>query len=69
MFQRVIPIVSYESEVDIDNFGILLNECSIEPIKTAIKEIFGLPVKELQYMSRKAWEYAREKHTREGVCV
>ena len=66
MHAGLIPIVSYESSVDVgDDFGIVLKENSISEIKNSICAIASLPSQELKLMSRKAWEYARANHTRE----
>jgi glycosyltransferase involved in cell wall biosynthesis len=40
----LIPIVSYESGVDVDDFGVILNNCSIEEIQRSIKRVSRLPV-------------------------
>lgn len=61
----LIPIVSYESDVDVKNFGIILKSCSVDEIKNAIKLISSLPEEELKGMSRRAWEFARENYTKE----
>ncbi len=61
----LIPVVSYESGVDIDDFGIILKECSLEEIRNSVGEISDLPATELGRMARKAWEFARANHTRE----
>jgi glycosyltransferase involved in cell wall biosynthesis len=61
----LIPIVSYESGVDVNDFGVILEICSIDEIVNAINKISRLPIEELRLMSRKAWEYARAHHTLE----
>jgi len=62
----LIPIVSYESGVDIDSgFGVVLKNCSIEKIKNAIRGVSSLPTQQLKQMARKSWEFARANHTRE----
>ena len=61
----LIPIVSYESGVDVDGFGIVLESCSLEEIKDAVQRVASLPVHELQGRARSAWEHARAHHTRE----
>lgn len=65
MHAGVIPLVSYESSVEVDDFGFLLKDCSIEHIKNSIRMVAGLPAQELQERARRAWEYARANHTRE----
>jgi glycosyltransferase involved in cell wall biosynthesis len=62
----LIPIISYESGVDVDDsFGVILKDCSIDTIKNTVQMISGLPAEKLKIMSRKAWEFARANHTRE----
>lgn len=61
----LIPIVSYETGVDVYDFGAILHNSSIEEIKAEVRRIANLPTAELKIMTRKAWEYARANHTRE----
>jgi glycosyltransferase involved in cell wall biosynthesis len=61
----LIPIISYESGVDAENFGVILRTCTVEEIKTSIQMIASLPVENLKARARQAWEYARTHHTRE----
>jgi glycosyltransferase involved in cell wall biosynthesis len=65
MHAGLIPIISYESAVDVDDFGVVLQHCSVEEIKRAVRMIAGLPGSELKGMARRAWESARKHHTRE----
>lgn len=66
MHAGIIPIVSYEAGVDVtDAFGMILRSCSVETIRETIKMVSNLPAEKLRQMSRKAWEFAREHHTRE----
>ncbi|MEA5574136.1 glycosyltransferase [Calothrix sp. UHCC 0171] len=61
----LIPILSYESGVDVNDFGVILQNCSLEKIKAAIVDISSRSSRELSAMSRGAWEYARANHTKE----
>ena len=61
----LIPILSYESGVDVHDFGVILKDCSIEEIKNSIRMVSGRSIEELKRMSRKAREFARANHTRE----
>lgn len=61
----IIPIISYESGVDVDDFGVILKNCTIEEIKNSIRTVSNLPTPELKRMAKKAWEFARANHTRE----
>jgi hypothetical protein len=61
----LIPIASYESGVDADDFGLILKDCSVKEIQSTVREISNLSVPELKLMAQRAWEYAREHFTRE----
>lgn len=61
----LIPIVSYESGIDVEDFGVILKDNTINAIKNAVQMVSGLPDEQLQHMTRKAWEFARANHTRE----
>jgi glycosyltransferase involved in cell wall biosynthesis len=66
MHAGLIPLVSYESSVDVaDDFGVILKSCSIEAIKDTVRKISNLPGRELKQMAWNAWEFARAHHTKE----
>ena len=60
----LIPIISYESGVDVHDFGRILKNCSIEEIRGSIRKVSSLSAQELKLMARQAWEFARAYHTR-----
>ena len=59
----LIPIISYESGIDVDDFGLVLKDCSIDEITSAIRMVSSLSGEELKLMSRKAWENGRANYT------
>jgi glycosyltransferase involved in cell wall biosynthesis len=61
----LIPVISPQSGVDINDFGILLKECSIEDIIGSIQNLSHQPEEDLRKMSKDAWIFARTFHTRE----
>ena len=65
MHGGLIPIISYESDIDVQDFGVVLGNSSINEIKSAVKFISHLSAEELKAMSRRAWEFARETYTKE----
>jgi len=66
MHTGLIPIVSYESSVDIsDDYGVILKENTVEEIKQSIQNISSLNPSQLEQMARKSWEFVRQNHTRE----
>ena len=69
MHAGLIPILSLESGVDAEEFGIILKDCSIEEIKASLKQVSNLPAEDLKKFARNAWEYARNNNTREKFLV
>jgi glycosyltransferase involved in cell wall biosynthesis len=66
MHAGLIPIVSREASVDVDrSFGLVLKDCSIEEIRTSVREVSNLSSDVLEAMSRRAWDFARAHHTKE----
>ncbi len=65
----LVPIASYESGVDVDDFGVLLKESSVTEIKAAVESISSLSVPDLRERSLRAWEVARSNHTREKFAL
>ncbi|MBX9259369.1 glycosyltransferase [Desmonostoc muscorum CCALA 125] len=61
----LIPILSYESGVDVHDFGVIFDNLSLEEIKAKVRSISNSSVDDLKLMSRKAWEYARTNHTKD----
>lgn len=61
----VIPIVNYESSVDVDDFGVLLKSASIEDIREGIRTLATMPAVELKRRAKKAWEKVQSSYTRE----
>jgi glycosyltransferase involved in cell wall biosynthesis len=69
MHAGLIPIVSYESGVDVSpDFGIVLKTCKIEEIKEAVSRIAGMPADRLRDMSERAQAHAETHHTRENFA-
>lgn len=69
MHAGLIPIVSYETGIDMEDFGITLESCSVDEIKNSITYLANLPTEELKSRSHKAWKFAREHFTRENFTI
>ncbi len=65
MAAGVIPVVSYESSIDVEDFGFLLEDSSIETIMRQVREITGRSAAELRRRAKRAWEAAHNNHTPE----
>ena len=59
----VIPLVSYESGVDVDGFGTILEGCAHENIKKAIVDLAEKSNDELADLSLQAHAYATQNHS------
>jgi glycosyltransferase involved in cell wall biosynthesis len=61
----LIPLVSYQSGVDVHDFGEIFEDNSIEKIVNHVQQVASRPADQLREMAHKAWWYARENHTGE----
>ncbi len=61
----LIPVISYQTGVDVNDFGIILNECSIDQIKSDVLELSSKPAGVLKEMAMKSWRVARESYSRD----
>ncbi|MFQ5642839.1 MAG: hypothetical protein ACE5FQ_03980 [Thiogranum sp.] len=64
MHAGVIPVVSYQASVDVGDNGIVLKDCSLAEMRKQITTLSGLPLSELENMSRATQEFASSVHTR-----
>ena len=64
MHAGLIPVVSYESGVDVHDYGFSLPECSVETVKDVVKHISSLSPSGLQDRAFKSWQFARRHYTR-----
>jgi glycosyltransferase involved in cell wall biosynthesis len=62
----LIPVVTREAGIDVQDFGVLLTEPSVGAIREAVESLAALPGPKLREMSRRAWEYTREHHSPEA---
>lgn len=65
MHAGLIPILSYEASVDIQDTGFILENCSVKSIQKTIKYVSELEDTALEAISKNAWHFARDHHTKE----
>jgi glycosyltransferase involved in cell wall biosynthesis len=65
MAAGVIPLVTYEASIDVENFGVLLEDASSETIVHHVRAIASMSEGELRRRAQKAWEYAHKNNTPE----
>ncbi len=61
----LIPLITYETSVDVHDFGELMDDISIEGIRRHVRAMSDRPAEELRALALKAWNHAREHHSRE----
>jgi len=69
MHAGLIPLVSYESGVDVGDFGVVFKDHSIQTIRDMVRMVSHLPADRLTQMAQKAWECARATYTRERFAA
>jgi glycosyltransferase involved in cell wall biosynthesis len=65
MHAGLIPILSYEASVDVEDSGVILSACSIDEIRGQVSSLSQRSIAGLEGASRATWELARRNHTRE----
>jgi len=68
MHAGLIPIVSYETGVDVGDFGYVLPDCSIESIREGVQRLAAMPAEELRERAMATWRHARAFHTSEAFA-
>lgn len=68
MHAGIIPVASYEASVDIMDNGITLADCSFQVMQNAVTRLSGLPLSELEEMSRETWKFASSTHSKESFA-
>jgi glycosyltransferase involved in cell wall biosynthesis len=68
MHAGLVPLVSYETGVDVDGCGMVFKDLSVPTIQETVRTVSWLPADSLQQMARQAWERARARHTRESYA-
>jgi hypothetical protein len=51
MHAGLIPVISYESGVDVHDFGMILPDCSVAEIQNAVRRVSALPTSQLEQMA------------------
>ena len=59
----LIPIVSYESGVDVTDFGVQLDHCTVEEIMDAVQQLSSTDPITLSEMAVSCWQHASDYHS------
>ena len=62
----LIPLISYESGVDVGDFGLVFKTSTVEDIKVGVETIAKLPSEELAQRSKKTVEYSQQHYSRKA---
>jgi len=69
MHAGLIPIVSKETGVSTGDFGVMLQDSSIETVRDAVRSIAAEPTEQLKQRADATWEFVRTNHTRENFAA
>lgn len=61
----LIPLLTYETSVDVHDFGQLMSDITVEGIRASVRGLSARPAAELRDMAVRAWTFARAHHSRE----
>lgn len=61
----LIPVLSPQAGVDVDEFGVLLRDVTVAGIREAVRELSALPAPQLRERALETWRTARATYTRE----
>jgi len=62
----LIPVISYESGIDVDNFGVMVGDCRIDTLRETIRQLSSKEASELEAMAKTTWETTRRVYTGEN---
>lgn len=65
MHGGLIPVVTREASIDVEDFGFETRSDAIADLMTEVRRVAELPAAELAARARAAWEHVRAVHTRE----
>lgn len=65
----LIPVLTYESSVDVHDFGIILSGATVNDIRRTVRDLAGRSPVELETMARKGWQYVRDHHSRDSFIT
>lgn len=69
MHAGLVPLISYETGVDVHDFGTILPENSVEAVIAEVQKLSSLPDEKVASMARATWEFVNKHHTRESFSA
>lgn len=65
MHSGLVPLCTEEASVDIEDFGLLIREGSVEAVAEAVRRLADLPEDEVRARCRASFDHVNSHHTRE----
>jgi glycosyltransferase involved in cell wall biosynthesis len=65
----LVPVVSYESGVDVEDFGLVLPACDVDTIRRTITALSAESASDLRARAVGAWNRARDRHTTDSYGI
>lgn len=66
MTQGIIPIITPDTGIDVEDFGVMLPDTKISTIRRIAREMAEMPTERIQAMAAKAQQVATERYTAEN---
>ncbi len=63
MHAGLIPICTRESSIDLEAFGVRINEGTVSAVKKSVRSLASMASREIEDRSRSCWKSVREKHS------
>ena len=68
MHAAMLPVVTPEASVDVEDFGVVIDDASVAGVKDALLSVSRMSAEELTARTRRAYELVRSQHTRESFA-
>lgn len=65
MHAGMLPVCTEGASVDLEDFGVLIRDTTVEAVREAAQRIAAMSVSEVESRARMSWEHVRRVHTRE----
>jgi len=62
----LVPIVTKEAGFSVQDFGLLLQDLTVESIQRTVKQLMTVSASDFAERARKTWEYTRAQHSHEA---
>ena len=65
MHGGLLPVCNHESSIDLVEFGVLVEQASVEAVQQACRTVAKMSNEEIGHRARAAYDHVRQVHTRD----